>query len=151
MHLIISQANDAEHRDCIRSIVPWLDELFSRQCVFADTIETISLYIPYYPKHCLDWTAEDNASFANELFQDHMLKHWHFPCPALQSFDMTWRINHPHMNGLIMRGLLKCTKLHSIELDLFDNESSNQSQVINIKNRPEVIRQMREEEGYFMI
>jgi len=142
MHLIISQANDAEHRDCIRSIVPWLDELFSRQCVFADTIETISLYIPYYPKHCLDWTAEDNASFANELFQDHMLKHWHFPFPALQSFAMMWRINHC-MKSLMVRRLVNCTKLHSIKLGLWKNESAMQYQMMNIKNRPEVIRQIR--------
>jgi len=78
-----------------------------------------------------------------------MLKHWHFPFPALQSFAMSWRINHPHMNDLMVRRLLNCPKLHSmkLELDLWKNES-NQHQVMNIKNRPEVIRQMREEEGY---
>jgi len=133
-------------RDHIRNIVQWLDELFSTQCVFADTVETMHLAISNNPSHCLDWTVTENASFANELFHDHMLKHWHFPFPALQSFTMTWPINHPHMHGLMVRRLLNCTKLHSIELHLWDNESRSQHQVMNIKNRPEMIRQIRE--GY---
>ena len=149
MRYNFQQQDDAEHRDCIRSIVQLLDELFSRQCVFADTIETISLTISNDLRLSLDWAVCENASFANELFHDHMLKHWHFPFPALQSFSMTWRISHPYMNGLIMRKLLNCTKLHSIELDLWNKKSRNlHHQVINIKNRPEVIRQMREKEGY---
>jgi len=142
----IRQPNDAERRDCIRSIVQLLDGLFSRECVFADTIETISLIISDEPQHCLDWTVRENGSFANELFHDHMLKHWHFPFPALQSFSMFWRISHPHMNGLMVQNLLARTKLHSIELDLWKYESRKQHHVINIKNRPELIRQMRE--GY---
>jgi len=149
MRYNFQQQDDAEHRDCIRSIVQLLDELFSRQCVFADTIETISLTISNDLRLSLDWAVCENASFANELFHDHMLKHWHFPFPALQSFSMTWRISHPYMNGLIMRKLLNCTKLHSIELDLWNKKSRNlHHQVVNIKNRPEVIRQMREKEGY---
>ena len=138
--------NASELRDHIRNIVQWLDELFSTQCVFADTVETMHLAISNNPSHCLDWTVTENASFANELFHDHMLKHWHFPFPALQSFTMTWRINHHLMNDLMVRRLLNCTKLHSIELDLWKTESRIQHQVMNIKNRPEVIRQMRE--GY---
>jgi len=137
----IYEANDTEYRDHIRSIVQWLDELFSRKCVFANTIETLSLMISNDSRLCLDWIISENASFANELFHDHMLKHWHFPFPALQSFAMTWTINHPHMNDLMVRRLLNCTKLHSIELDLWKYDP-----IMNIKNRPEVIRQMREEE-----
>jgi len=140
------QATASELRDHIRNIVQLLGELFSRQCVFANTIETLSLIIPNAPQHCLDWTVRENAVLVNDLFHGHMLKHWHFPFPALQSFAMTWRINHPHMNSLMMRRLLNCRKLHSIELDLLQIESRNQHQVMNIKNRPEVIRQMRE--GY---
>jgi len=128
-----------------RSIVQWLDELFSRRCVFANTIETISLNIQTTPrKYCLNWTTTENAALANELFYDHMLKHWYFPFPALQSFAMIWTINHQPMNGLMMRRLLNCPKLHSIKLDL--GEFGRCSAIMNIKNQPEVIRQMRE--GY---
>ena len=151
MSFHLDQTNDSELRVCFRSVVQWLDELFSRQCVFADTIETLSLLIsdedPNDPSHFLDWTTSENASFTDELFHDHMLKHWRFRFPALQSFSMTWKINHHLMNSLMVRRLLNCTKLHSIELDLWKNESRNQYKVMNIKNRPEVIRQMRE--GYY--
>jgi len=145
--LNIQQQDDAELRDRFRSIVQWLDELFSKTCLFSNTIETISLIVPNAFQPYLDWTVRENAFLANELFHDHMLKHWHFPFPALQSFAITWRINHPQMNDVMVRRLLNCTKLHSIELlDLLKNESRrNQHQVMNIKNRPEVIRQMREE------
>jgi len=148
MSFHVDQTNDSELRVFIRSVVQWLDELFSRQCVFANTIETLSLDIPSLLKSNFEWTARENASLSNELFHDHMLKHWHFPFPALQSFAMTWRIRHHHMNSLMVRRLLNCTKLHSIELDLCERESGNEYQVMNIKNRPEVIRQMREEEVY---
>jgi len=141
-------SNDSQRRDRIRNIVQWLDELFSSQCAFATTIETLSLIIFDELHYCLDWTTTENASFANELFHDHMLKHWHFPFPALQSFAMTWRINHPHMNDIMVGSLLNCPKLHSIELDLLKNESRNRHRVMNIKNRPEVIRQMRKESNY---
>ena len=87
-------------------------------------------------------TVCENASFANELFHDHMLKHWHFPFPALQSFAMMWRINHC-MKSLMVRRLVNCTKLHSIKLGLWKNESAMQYQMMNIKNRPEVIRKIR--------
>ena len=106
--------NQTTIRDHIRNIVQWLDELFSRQCVFANTVETISLIIFIDPQYYLDWTVKENATFANELFQDHMLKQWHFPFPSLQSFAMIWRISHPHMSGLMVGRLLNCTKLHNI-------------------------------------
>jgi len=147
MPFLINRTKDAAVvRNRVRNIVQWLDELFSRQCVFTDTIETMSLTISDNPSHFLDWTVKENASFTNELFHDHMLKHWHFPFPALQSFAMIWPINHPHMNDLMARRLLNCTKLHSmkLELDLWKSESGNQHLMLNIKNRPEVIRQMRE-------
>jgi len=147
-HFRSYQLSDSELCNGIRRLVQWLDELFSRQCVFADTIETFSLMMFDESQHCLDWTVSENVSFANELFHDHMLKHWHFPFPALQSFAMTWIINHPHMHDLMVERLLNCTKLHSIELNVWKNESRNQHPVMNIKNRPEVIRQMREEKGY---
>ena len=63
---------------------------------------------------------------------------------------LTWIINHPHMHDLMVERLLNCTKLHNIELNVWKNESRNQHPVMNIKNRPEVIRQMREEKGYWM-
>jgi len=77
--------NDAELRNGIRNVVQWLDELFSRKCVVANTIETISLINTMPRCYCLDLIARENTSFADELFHDHMLKHWHFPFPALQS------------------------------------------------------------------
>jgi len=147
MSFHLDQTNDSELRVCFRSVVQWLDELFSRQCVFADTIETICLSIPSLLKCNFEWTTKENVALSNELFHDHMLKHWRFRFPALQSFSMTWKINHHLMNSLMVRRLLNCTKLHSIELDLWKNESRNQYKVMNIKNRPEVIRQMRE--GYY--
>ena len=79
----------------------------------ADNVSSLILLKQYLcslscdPKHCLDWTAEDNASLANELFQDHMLKHWYFSFPALQCFDMIWRINHPHMNDLMVEEIVE--------------------------------------------
>jgi len=86
--------------------------LFSAQCSFASTIQSMAIRI--FTNRALDLTDPENKV---EIVAEHLQQHWHFPFPVLQTFSFTWPVSH-YWNNLMTGRLMKnCPLLQSIWLD----------------------------------
>jgi len=120
------------------SIIELLDVLFSEQCVFAKVLQNFVLKVNEY----FDFELDRDIDFHNDIFYNHMIKYWKFPYPQLKSFSFVWiSAKYMAMTILLTRKILmSCPYLHTFLLNL----GGCSLPVINVKNNPKKIRQIRE-------
>lgn len=122
------------------AVIQWLDVLFSDQCAFRHTIETMKLEI-MKSDMCLELTKPHHQTFASTLLYDHLLPLWAFHFPQLQCLSFIWKANCNNINLLIRRIVINCPHLHTLSLQ---DVCSEEGLSIDYKNQRELIRKLRD-------
>ena len=84
-----------------------LDALLGDSCSFANTLQSLTVEV-----YCLNSSKWKDEQFEEEILHDHVIPHWKFPFPNLQSCYVDLQIG----DFLITKRLLaNCPALHTLD------------------------------------
>jgi len=114
-----------------------LDLLFDDNCAFANTLQHLTV-----DAYCFNTNKWKDKRFVEEMLHEHVIPHWKFPFPNLQSCHVDLEINDFLIAALMTKRLLvNCPALHTLHWKLM----RNQFRPIEFTRQREMIRRMREQ------
>jgi len=87
-----------------------LDLLFDDNCAFANTLQHLTV-----DAYCFNTNKWKDKRFVEEMLHEHVIPHWKFPFPNLQSCHVDLQINDCQIATLMTNRLLEnCSALHAL-------------------------------------
>jgi len=126
--------NEMLHKEDYKELLSLFDALFDDSCAFANTLQSLTV-----EAYCYDTSKWEDKQFKEEMLEDHVIPHWNFPFPNLQSCHVDLQIDDFLIAALMTkRLLLNCPALHTLDWKLMEEKNA-----VKITQQREKIRRMR--------